>query len=178
MRTKYVLIERGEGFKNTYTTRKVAEHGLAAGTIQSFRPVTKAEIKTLNAHHYKENDYFRHIAEADFIKEHNERKCKATIISNVTRGEMLVKVEGLDHLQVIYACNIKGAKTWYPETACVYYKKGEVVDVELKVYHDFKVFVCGLTPGHLDTEHWERIKDEPLAFRCDENGKAITGLFK
>lgn len=179
MKTKYVLIERGEGFKNTYTTLKVAKHALQAGTVQSFRPVTLKEIKALRAHEYRERDYFRHVEEEEFYKAHNGRRCKATIVDGGKGcSEMLAKVEGLGWLQPIYACNIAGNKTWYPETACVYYETGQVVDVELKVFHGFKLFVCGITQGTLDVEHWDRIKDQSLAFRCDDKGNAITGLFK
>jgi hypothetical protein len=178
MRTKYVLIDRGEGFKNTYTTLKVAMHAMSVGAIHSFRPVTLSEIKALRANEYKEEDYFRHIEQDEFYKAHNGRRCKATIISGgVGSCEMLAQVEGLDYLQKIYACNIVGKRTWYPETACVYYKSGEIVDVELKVCGGFNLFVCGITPGHLDTEHWDRIKDEKLAFRCNELGETVTGLF-
>lgn len=178
MRTKYVLIERGEGFKNTYTTKRVAEHALQAGTVQSYRPVTLAEIKKLNAYEYREEHYFRHVEENEFRKAHDGRRCKATIVSGGPRSEMLAKVEGLPWLQPIYACNIEGKKTWYPETACVYYETGQVVDVELKVFSGFQLFVCGLTPGILDEEHWNRIKNQDLAFRCNEKGEAVTGLFK
>lgn len=178
MRTKYVLIERGKGFKNTYTTVRVAEDAIKRGLVQSYAPVTLKQIRELRANEYREADYFRHVAEDDFIKAHDGRRCKATIISG-GRGstEMLTKVEGLDWLQPIYACNIQGKRTWYPETACVYYETGQIVDVELKVFAGGKLFVNGLTPGHLDVEHWDRIKDQNLAFRCDEEGNAVTGLF-
>jgi hypothetical protein len=178
MRTKYVLIERGEGFKNTYTSLKVATHAMSIGAIESFRPVTLSEIKALRANEYREKDYFRHIEEDAFFKAHNGRRCKATIVSGgIGSSEMLAQVEGLVWLQPIYACNIAGKRTWYPETACVYYEPGEVVDVELKVFSGFQLFVCGITPGHFDAKHWDLIKDKGLAFRCDEEGNAVTGLF-
>lgn len=180
MRTKYVQIERGEGFKNTYTTLKVAEHGVAAGTIQSYSPVTLKQIKEKCLHHYREEDYFRHIAEHEFINKYDGKRFQAKVISGGARSEMLVSIIGAEelHLQPVYACNINGKKTWYPETACVYYETGQIVEVELHAYINFKLFVVGLTPGHLDVEHWNRIKDRSLAFRCNEQGEAITGLFK
>lgn len=180
MRTKYVQIERGEGFKNTYTTRKVAEDGMRRGTIQSFSPITLAQIKERGLHHYREEDYFRHIAEEEFRLKYDGKRFQAKVIDGGNQCEMLVSILGAEelHLRKIYACNIQGKKTWDPETACVYYNTGDIVEVELKVFHGFQLFVNGLTPGHLDTAQWERIKDKPLAFRCDENGNAITGLFK
>lgn len=54
MKTKFVLIERGEGFKNTYTTERVAIDALKRGSIQSYRPVTLKEIKSLRANEYRE----------------------------------------------------------------------------------------------------------------------------
>lgn len=57
MRTKYVQIERGEGFKNTYATLRVAEDGMQRGTIQSFKPATLKQIKELRLHLYSEEDY-------------------------------------------------------------------------------------------------------------------------
>ena len=93
-------------------------------------------------------------------------------------SEGLVKIHGTDlMLQTIYACNINGKKTWYPKTACVYYTEGQEVDVELKVFSNFKLFVNGLTPGHFDSERWNSLDQSRLAFKCDENGKAINGLF-
>jgi len=74
----------------------------------------------------------------------------------------------------IYACNIKGKRTWYPETACVHYAPGEIVQVEV----DDNGFVLGLTPGIFDRAKWETLDHERLAFRCDETGKLVTGLFK
>jgi len=180
MRTKYVQIERGEGFKNTYTTLKVAEDGIQRGTIQSYQPVTLKQIKELRLHHYYEEDYFRHIAENEFVAKYDGKRFQAKVIDGGPQCQMLVSIIGAEelHLQRIYACNINGKKTWYPETACVYYETGQIVDVELKVFTGFQLFVNGLTPGHLDEAHWNRIKDQSLAFRCDEAGNAITGLFK
>lgn len=178
MRTKYVKIERGEGFKNTYTTLRVAEHALVAGTIQSYAPVTLKQVKAERLNEYREVDYFRHIAEDAFVNQYNGKSFKATVIS-WSGSEGLVKIHDTDlMLQTLYACNIKGAKTWYPETACVSYAKGQVIDVTLKVYSGGALFVCGDTQGTLDQQRWDRIKDTGLAFRCDEKGKALNGLFE
>lgn len=92
------------------------------------------------------------------------------------RGEGSVRID--DELSLpIYACNIKGRKTWFAETACVFYKPGQLVDIEIDVVNYSAVFAKGLTLGHFDTEGWDRIKDQNLAFRCNDEGEVITGLF-
>lgn len=177
MRTKYVLIERGEGFKNTYTTLRVAEDAIQRGTVKSYQPVTLRQIKELGANQYREEDYFRHVAEDDYIRAYNGKRFKATVVS-WSGCEGLVKIHGTDlMLQTIYACNIQGKKTWYPETACVYYTEGQEVDVELSVFSGFKLFVNGLTPGYFDEAKWNALDKSRLAFKCDEDGKAVNGLF-
>lgn len=77
----------------------------------------------------------------------------------------------------IFACNIVGRKTWYPETACVYYTEGQEVQIKVDVHSPSAVFAIGLTPGTLDVEAWENIKDKNLAFRCNDVGELTTGLF-
>lgn len=180
MKTKYVLVECGEGFKNTYTTERVALDAVARGTISSYRPVTLREIKELCANEYREDHYFRHLAEEEFIAKYDGKRFQAKVLDGGNLTEMLVSIIGAEelHLQTVYACNIQGRKTWYSETACVYYETGQVVEVELKAFSGFKLFVNGTTPGILDEERWNRIKNQDLAFRCDENGNAVTGLFK
>ena len=178
MKTKFVLIERGEGFKNTYTTERVAIDALKRGSIQSYRPVTLKEIKSLRANEYREDHYFRHIEEDEFYNKYNNLKTKATVIyaTGTVFGVRLHDAEEIG-LREIYACNIKETKTWYSETACVFYTEGQVVDVEIKVFSNFKLFICGLTPGHFDAEKWNSLNQSKLAFKCDENGRAINGLF-
>lgn len=73
----------------------------------------------------------------------------------------------------IYACNIKGKRTWYESTACVYYAEGEIVNIEV----DENGFLIGHTPGIFDSEKWNKLDQSRLAFKCDEQGKAINGLF-
>lgn len=84
-----------------------------------------------------------------------------------------IRVDSIDLSIKVHACNIIGAKTWFPETACIYLEKGQIVE--------FEYSECGankVTNGIIDTEKWNSIKDQNLAFRCNENGEAITGLFK
>lgn len=77
----------------------------------------------------------------------------------------------------VYACNIKGAKTWYNETACMYLKQGELVTVDLKDMGDH--LTCRVTSGeHFDSKKWDGLDHSKLAFKCDDNGKALNGLFE
>jgi len=74
----------------------------------------------------------------------------------------------------LYACNIKGKKTWYPETACVYFEAGDIIDVY--VDEDTGIIVCE-TQGKFDQEKWDSLDHDQLAFTCNEDGEATTGLF-
>ena len=78
---------------------------------------------------------------------------------------------------VVYSCNILGAKTWFPETACMELVEGNPVEFEI-VPGAESCGACKVTGGILDVEQWERIKGKDLAFRCDSQGNATTGLFK
>lgn len=179
-RTKYVLVDRGSEYKNTAVTVKVAEDMIQCGIATSYTPVTVAQIKAERIHIFEEKHYFQYKAEDAFAEAYNGKQYKATVLSwDDSRGQGFVTIHGTDlRFQDIYACNIKGKKTWYPETACVSYEKDQVIDVELKVFSGAKLFVNGLTEGKLDTEKWDGLKKEDLAFRCDEDGNAVTGLFK
>lgn len=92
-------------------------------------------------------------------------------------GEGSIHIPALDIYTRVYACNLKGKKTWYSETACVYLEKDQTVKIERLGRID-----AGLTPiineGVIfDEEKWISLDQSKLAFRCDENGKAINGLF-
>lgn len=74
----------------------------------------------------------------------------------------------------IYACSIPGKKTWYPETACVYYNEGDEIEIEPL---DEPPYAKAITPGIFDEAKWNSLDHDRLAFRCDENGEALCGLF-
>lgn len=178
MKTKYVRIERGPEYRNReYTTVRVALDMIKTGEASSYTPITLKTIKAERLFEYREADYFRHKAEDAFIKEFNGKQFKATVISwSGTEG--LVKIHGTDlMLQTIYACNIAGKRTWYPETACVSYTEGQQIDVRLDVFAGGKLFVVGLTQGTFDADQWARLDQDKLAFKCNEQGEAINGLF-
>ena len=89
-------------------------------------------------------------------------------------GTGVIRDVETDQCYRVWACNIIGAKTWFEHTACMYLEQGQPVEFT-------PVDGCGacyVTNVIFDSEHWDRIKDQKLAFRCDENGKAITGLFE
>jgi hypothetical protein len=172
---KYVKLIRSSSYRDAYTTLRAAQALVEAGHATGYEPVTLKRIRAERLWHYTEECVFRHLAEKTLQREFDGKRFNVEVI-DWSGTEGLVNIPGLG-LRTIYACNIKGAKTWYPETACVYYAVGQRVDVVLKVFEGGVVFVCGLTEGTLDEDHWNRIKDKKLAFRCDEQGRAITGLF-
>lgn len=77
----------------------------------------------------------------------------------------------------VFACNILGAKTMYEHTACMYLERDQTVEFEI-VPGCESCGACNVSNGIFDAEHWERIKDKSLAFRLDEHGNAINGLFE
>lgn len=78
----------------------------------------------------------------------------------------------------LYACNIPGAKTWYPETACVYHTKGQIIDAELRIFYGSGALAVSHTPGTLDVEKWSSLDQTKLAFKVGEDGELETGLFE
>lgn len=184
-KTKYVLIER-EGYNPWAVTPATAEKIQLRSdyTVTSVRPVTlnairKDRIRIVDDREWAgiEKNESDRIAFDQFRTKYHKKPLKATVDwFNPMSGCGYVTIPEVGRF-VIYACNIKGRKTWYPETACVYYTAGQEVEVELDLHARHAVFCMGLTPGTLDTEGWDRIKDTSLAFRCDEDGNAVTGLF-
>jgi len=108
----------------------------------------------------------------------NELTCKAKILYfDKMSGEGMVELIGEQTpCLIIHACNIKGKKTWFPKTACVYYEKDQIVDVRVE-WDDYVTFVIGLTPGHFDKEAWDSLDQDKLAFKCNSDGEATSGLF-
>jgi hypothetical protein len=91
-------------------------------------------------------------------------------------GRGSVIVPSLNLYFPVYACNIIGKKTWYPETACMYLEKGQEIALDL-TGDCGQLFVSNVQGGHFDAEKWGRLDHSRLAFKCDESGKAINGLF-
>lgn len=90
-----------------------------------------------------------------------------------SRGQGFIQLED-GELGILYASNIKGKKTWYPETACVFYNIGQEFEYEIK----HERFVCGLTQGHFDADKWNSLDQDRLAFKCNEEGETTNGLFE
>lgn len=92
---------------------------------------------------------------------------------NQVTGQGYVEIPKLNQKMPIFACNIKGKKTWYENTACVYYDKGQTVWVRFVHPH----FIEGLTQGTIDVQKWLSFDRDKLTFKCDSEGKTINGLF-
>ena len=96
---------------------------------------------------------------------------------NKLSGEGMLRADEDGRSYAVYACNLPGRRTRYPQTACMYYREGQRVEFKLDISHG-AVFVIGVTPAEFDAEKWARLDQEKLAFRCDEAGQLVSGLFK
>jgi hypothetical protein len=95
---------------------------------------------------------------------------------NTRSGEGMLRCSALNAEFFVYACNVLGRKTWYPETACVNLIEGSVVTFDLA---DMGTHMTptNVTGGVVDAEKWASLDQSKLAFKCDEQGKAVNGLF-
>lgn len=129
------------------------------------RKLTKAQIAAIEEARQEKNDQW----ERFHAKYHGKTFAAVVWLFNKSSGEGFIRLD--DGLVLpIYACNIPGKKTWYPKTACVYYTEGQSVQIRIDVHMFSTAFAIGVTPGHFDAEHWNSIKDQELAFRCNEEG--------
>jgi hypothetical protein len=182
MKTKYLLIQLDKyklaGTQEVLTALQARPD--VHGVVESFKPITLAALKKIERTlmvYDRADSFLRRVQFQDVRAEfHNKTVTAKVRWFDKMRGEGTVSIEGAGTFP-IYACNIKGRKTWYPETACVYYEAGQEVQVKIDVHTDTAIFILGVTQGHFDSEGWDRIKDQPLAFKCDEQGNPINGLF-
>lgn len=174
-RTKYLLVSFTD--YDVAVSREVYEDMQQRDkSIVAVRPVTQAEIKKNNIHVYQASDYIRHVAYEDFKKRVEGKRLKGTVAwFNRLSGQGSIHVEG-EGLWPIFACNIAGKKTWYPETACVYLNEGDEVEVEIRPFFSGSLLVCH-TPGIVDEDKWNSLDQSQLAFKCNDKGEAINGLF-
>jgi hypothetical protein len=91
------------------------------------------------------------------------------------RGEGLIRIKSTGISVPIYSCNLPGAKTLFPETACVYLKRDEEISID-HIHESCGAIVTSSDNIHFDAETWDRIKDQNLAFKCNDDG-TTTGLF-
>jgi hypothetical protein len=100
-------------------------------------------------------------------------ECRVRWFDKIT-GEGIVDFEGVNI--PVYGCNILGAKTGYPHTACMDLVAGQTVTGEL---YDFgsHVSLIKVSGGIFDHEKWNKIKDQNLAFRKNADGEFTNGLF-
>lgn len=92
-------------------------------------------------------------------------------------GKGFVKCIKTKQQYSIFACNFIGKKTWYPETACMYAKKGAIVIFDLADMGDYITATNIQGDTHFDSEKWNSLDQSKLAFKCDDNGNATNGLF-
>lgn len=92
------------------------------------------------------------------------------------RGEGFIRIPELGTSVVVYACNLKGAKTGFPETACTYLVEGEDVVVDY-VHESCGAIIKENTQGiHSDKDQWDSLDQNKLAFKCDDDGNFINDL--
>ncbi len=185
--SKYILVLRTEEYNPIAMSREtyadIDNTPFYDTTIEDPQPVTMSRIRKERIRVYSDEEHKQYIqdcAEQDawdtFRNKYHDKTFKATVrwFDN-TSGEGAVTIDE-DLTLTIYACNIKGRKTWYPHTACIYYSPGQIVDIKVDCHSRRTLFAIGETEGTFDSEGWDRIKDKNLAFRCDSDGSAITGL--
>lgn len=184
-RTKYTLIERTDCHPTAVPSHLLQDMKDSGDyDMVSSRPITLQEIKRLGVRVITEEMWKRdmeHRARLEAFEAYRARYhgvvTDAEVLSwDHLRGEGLLRLAD-GSARTIYACNIPGRKTWYPETACVFYEEGETVQVKLDI-HVGQTFVLGVTPGHIDNEKWDSLDHSKLAFRCNEQGEAVTGLLE
>lgn len=174
--TKYVLIERPEHHPTAVSPAVYRDMLESGEQVDTCRPVTLTEIRKSRIHIYEDGDYWRHKEWDTFRTKYHGKELPARVVwFDKLTGVGSVEFDG--KLATIWACNITGKKTWYPETACTYYERGQEIRVRIETSFGGRIDVIGVTPGHLDHERWEQLKDKDLAFRCDDAGNAVTGLF-
>jgi hypothetical protein len=92
-------------------------------------------------------------------------------------GEGMVRGLDGEGTFALYACNIKGKRTWYETTACVYHEAGQVIDLEVMVFYSSNALAVSHTQGTFDANKWNSLDQSKLAFKCNEDGQAVNGLF-
>lgn len=132
--------------------------------------LSKKRQAELDAQHESEMDAYE-----QYYNKYNGLVFKAVVVSG-SKGNTEFLVDGLngEGRYWVFACNIKGAKTMYPETACVYLKTGDIVEVKLTVFTK-QTFASVLTQGHLDSEYWNSLDHSKLAFKYNDDG-STTGI--
>lgn len=105
------------------------------------------------------------------------KKLKGTVLWwNRLAGSGALRDDETRIIHQIFACNIIGAKTAYPHTACVYLEEGHQVTYEL-IPDCESCGACRVSGGILDKDQWDKIKNKNLAFQLDDKGNFKNGLF-
>lgn len=93
---------------------------------------------------------------------------------NSSSGKGAIQCLKTERILPVYACNIIGAKTGFPETACMTLDEGQIVTFE----HHEQCGAVNVTGGKFDAESWNKLDHDNLAFKMDEDGNFISGMFK
>lgn len=92
---------------------------------------------------------------------------------NPVEGTGYVYMPKLKWKMPIFACNISGKRSWWPEHACVSYERGQKVRVRFVDPH----FIEGITPGTFNDPQFQAQDRSRMSFCVDTEGKLVNGLF-
>lgn len=96
-----------------------------------------------------------------------------------TESEGMAKIDGLGFVY-FNACNDENSKSWYNETCCIEFIKGQKISVKIKfdISHDSIVIVTEkLKGGTLNQKKYQELSKKPnLAFFRYPNSAGVTGL--
>lgn len=159
---------------------KTTHYGVIINAVGKFRGAVAARMykKPVTLSKSKLNSYFEDIRdEAEgraFAFGIDGMEFDAVVTSwNPVEGRGWVKIAQWDQVMPIYACNIEGKRSWWPEHACVSYERGQHVRVQFKEPH----FVIGLTPGTFNAEQFASQDRSRMTFNVNEAGQVTSGLF-
>lgn len=166
---------------STYINNKLSLKGLSCrffgnkgSSINKKNPLLSKSLNDLNLNSLKKESFQESIKHYMLTLTNLEAK---VIFFCKNSGEGMLSVPSLGFNLPVYACNLKGKKTWYAETACVFLNEGQTVMID-----KLAEVSNGVTPIinegiHFDAEKWNSLNQDKLAFKCDDNGNAINGLF-
>jgi hypothetical protein len=107
---------------------------------------------------------------------------EGTVLWFDVSGDVSVSTEYGD--MFLSNCSDVEAKSWYPETCCITYQKGQSIKIDVHFEIDFDRYcikiVSGKTyGGTVDLNEYDRLSQNPdLAFFKYPGSTGVTGLFK
>lgn len=146
-------------------------HGISAYMPRKYvslnikNPLNSKFFETVNLDHSKKDSL--NMAYRHYITNKSRSIGLIGVVSWFSGDHGMIKCNISGNIYEIYACNIKGAKTWYPETACMFVKAGETVTFDL-VDMGSHVTACKVRGNvYFDAEKWSKLDQSKLAFKCD-----------